>query len=108
STPFLLTFLSSLPSHPALTKVRFLGTIESYNQSTSTLLLSHTYPRDAPTVLAQVDLSNVLRTPYSLSEQDSAHAPLPGLREDVHLDVGEWVNVVGYVHAGEKTVGAKG
>lgn len=50
----------------------------------------------------------MLRTPYSLSEQDSAHAPLPGLREDVHLDVGEWVNVVGYVHAGEKTVGAKG
>ncbi|MCJ1450745.1 hypothetical protein MMC28_001079 [Mycoblastus sanguinarius] len=79
--PTTLSFLSSLPSLSNGSKVRFLGCVTKYTLSTGTLELQHTYPPPpAINVIALVDVTLLLE----------------GLkRED--MQVGEWVNVVGYV-----------
>ena len=84
-----LTFLSSLPTFPLNSKVRFLGCVTHYALSSGTLTLQHAYPTSTvEKVVALVDV-NLL---------------LAGLkREDMQL--GAWVNVMGYV---EKVIGVKG
>ena len=80
--PTHLTFLTSLPSHPAGTKVRFLGCVVAYNVHRGLLDLAHAYPAAASSsnVLAMVDITVIVET---MSRKD--------------LEVGAWVNVIGYV-----------
>ena len=79
--PSTLTFLSSLPSISAGSKVRFLGCVASYRVSSATLSLQHAYP-DSQTdpVVALVNVNLLLE---SLKREDT--------------QVGAWVNVMGYV-----------
>ena len=76
----ILTFLTSLPTHPQGTKVRFLGCVTRYNDRDGILELQHAYPLTAKPVLALVDVNVVLET-TARSE----------------LEVGAWVNIIGYV-----------
>jgi len=86
-----LVFLSSLPSVPAGSKVRFFGCVTHYALSSGTLTLQHAYP-SPPTInaIALVDVTLLLE----------------GLkREDI--EVGAWVNVIGYVEDVVKDAGRK-
>ncbi|KAL8775096.1 MAG: hypothetical protein Q9209_000575 [Squamulea sp. 1 TL-2023] len=80
--PTRLIFLSDLPTCSRDEKVRFLGCVSNYNVSTATLSLQHVYPASSPNahVTAAVDVNIVLE---SLKHTD--------------MQVGEWVNVMGYV-----------
>ncbi|KAG5928297.1 hypothetical protein E4U42_000915 [Claviceps africana] len=80
--PSKLCFLSQVPAQKTGVKVRFLGCVTSYDTQTATVHLGHVYPRGT-NVLVAVDLHLVLETMK------------PGM-----TDVGEWVNVVGYVEDG--------
>lgn len=90
--PTTLTFLSSLPSIPAGQKVRFLGCVTHYALSSGNLSLQHAYPStQACNNIALVDVNLLLE----------------GLkRED--MQVGTWVNVVGYVEGRVKGRGENG
>lgn len=79
--PTHLVFLSDLPTQALGKKVRFLGCVTRYNLSTGVLELQHAYhpPRNVPTV-ALVDVNVVLES----------------LKREV-MQVGAWVNVMGYV-----------
>ncbi|MCJ1446337.1 MAG: hypothetical protein MMC23_006842 [Stictis urceolatum] len=72
--PTQLTLLSLLPSIPTLSKVRFLGCVESYSAQTGRLHLKHS-PSETT---ALVDISHV-----------------EARKED--LEIGVWVNLMGYV-----------
>ncbi len=76
-----LVFLSSLPSLPAGSKVRFLGCVTHYALASGTLTLQHAHSLStAINAIALVDVTLLLE----------------GLkRED--MEVGAWVNVIGYV-----------
>ena len=91
--PTRLVFLSDLPTQPHGTKVRFLGCVTRYSLSTGVLELQHAHhppPTKTPTV-ALVDVNVVLE----------------GLkRED--MQVGAWINVVGYVEEVLKEGGKRG
>lgn len=79
--PTTLTFLSSLPTSPTGSKVRFLGCVTHYTLSNATLSLQHSYPASqAGTVVALVDASLLLE----------------GLKRE-NTQVGAWVNIIGYV-----------
>lgn len=89
--PTHLTFLTSLPFHPAGKRVRFLGCVVAYNVHRGVLVLWHAYP-SAPSssnVLAVVDVTVIVETMR---------------RED--LEVGAWINVIGYVQEREGDHGA--
>lgn len=79
--PSKLTLLSSLPSHDAGTKVRFLGCVTSYATASGLLTLQHQFPK-SPEVQALVDVRLLLEK--LTAEQTS---------------VGEWVNVIGYINS---------
>lgn len=78
--PTRLVFLSTLPTVHLGSKVRFLGCVTKYTLSTGILTLQHAYhPHFATNVIALVDVSLLLENMK---------------RED--LEVGAWVNVLGY------------
>ncbi|KAI4272566.1 MAG: hypothetical protein LQ337_005217 [Flavoplaca oasis] len=87
--PTRLILLSDLPSCAHGEKVRFLGCVTRYNASTGTLYLEHAYPAST-CVTAAVDVSLLLETLKCTDTQ-----------------VGEWVNVMGYVQAAEEEKGRK-
>ncbi|KAL8763081.1 MAG: hypothetical protein Q9184_001041 [Pyrenodesmia sp. 2 TL-2023] len=82
--PTRLTFLSDLPTIPPGEKVRFLGCVTHYSTVTGTITLQHAYSSTSvpqticPT--ATVDVNLLLSALKSTDTQ-----------------VGEWVNVLGYV-----------
>ena len=79
--PTTLVFLSDLPSQAHGDKVRFLGCVTRYSISTGVLELQHVSQLSpARTIVALVDVNVILE---SLKRED--------------LEVGAWVNVVGYV-----------
>ncbi|KAI4171877.1 MAG: hypothetical protein LQ343_003954 [Gyalolechia ehrenbergii] len=80
--PTRLVLLNDLPTLPAGEKVRFLGCVTGYNISTGTLTLNHAYPSSSATdyPIVNVDVNLLLST---LSSTDT--------------QIGEWVNVMGYV-----------
>lgn len=79
--PSTLLFLSSLPGLPAGSKIRFLGCVTKYALSSGTLTLQHAYPPPpAVTATALVDVTLLLE----------------GLRRE-DIQVGAWVNVIGYI-----------
>jgi len=81
-----LVFLSSLPSLPTGSKVRFLGCVTHYALASGTLTLQHAYPPpSAGNAIAMVDVTLLLE----------------GLRRE-DMEVGAWVNVIGYVEEGER------
>jgi len=89
SIPSRLVFLSDLPSIAKGNKVRFLGCVEKYEISAGALLLKHDYPRENQPVRARVNLDHI--------------------RESLNytaLEVGAWVNVVGYIQNGVTTSSA--
>ncbi|KAL8862678.1 MAG: hypothetical protein Q9178_001176 [Gyalolechia marmorata] len=93
--PTRLIFLSDLSSCSHGEKVRFLGCVSQYNPSTGTLDLQHAYPASSAAnscVTAAVDVNLLLET---LKHTDT--------------QVGEWVNVMGYVQGvGKQNGGKKG
>ncbi|KAL8939143.1 MAG: hypothetical protein Q9211_002879 [Gyalolechia sp. 1 TL-2023] len=84
--PTRLVLLSDLPALPAGEKVRLLGCVTGYDISTGTLTLKHAYPSssatDCPTV--DVDVNLLLSTLKSTDTQ-----------------IGEWVNLMGYIQTSE-------
>ncbi|PGH14034.1 hypothetical protein AJ79_03303 [Helicocarpus griseus UAMH5409] len=79
--PTLRVFLSEIPRLPAGSKIRFLGCVSSYNLSTGHLTLEHSYPlasRPVPSISVDVNL-------------------LLGSLKSTDLQVGAWLNVLGYV-----------
>ncbi|KAF2805312.1 uncharacterized protein BDZ99DRAFT_466946 [Mytilinidion resinicola] len=83
--PSRLLFLSDLALLAPGEKVRFLGCVEEYQVSTGTLVLQHHYPSSSAIPTARVNIDHVLET----------------LKSTEVLQVGAWVNVIGYVTAGE-------
>ncbi|KAL8729182.1 MAG: hypothetical protein Q9166_004921 [cf. Caloplaca sp. 2 TL-2023] len=89
--PTRLVLLSDLPSCTAGEKVRFLGCVSDYTPLTGTLNLQHAYPPSlASHTRAAVDVNLLLET---LNSTD--------------IEVGEWVNVMGYVQEVEEEKGMK-
>ncbi|KAB8214828.1 CST complex subunit Ten1, partial [Aspergillus novoparasiticus] len=88
--PSTRAFLSSVPSLPAGSKVRFLGCVKTYNIATGHLILEHNYPRCKPT-----------QEPPSIPVD--VNAVLGTVTAD-ELRVGAWVNVLGYVRREESSV----
>ena len=79
--PSTLTLLSELPKHDTGTKVRFLGCVTSYDTGKGLLELQHAHPAPPDcSVAAHVDINLLLENTK---------------REN--LEVGAWVNIVGYV-----------
>ncbi|KAL6721330.1 hypothetical protein ACLMJK_000433 [Lecanora helva] len=79
--PSNLTFLSSLPTVPAGSKVRFLGCVTNYSVSNAILSLQHAYPSpQSSNVVATVDVNLLLE---SLKRENT--------------QIGAWVNVIGYL-----------
>lgn len=78
--PSNLTLLSHLPSHAQGEKVRFLGCVMRYDSQAGVLELQHLYPQSDVRVLALADVKVIANTLT---------------RENV--EVGAWVNVIGYV-----------
>ena len=85
--PTHLTYLTSLSSQNPGAKVRFLGCIRAYDTQVGVLELMHSYPPSSPSsnMRALVDIGVIVETMK---------------RED--LEVGAWVNVVGYVQGHER------
>lgn len=78
--PTRLIFLSTLPTVPLGSKIRFLGCVTKYTLSTGILTLQHAYnPHSATTAVALVDVSLLLE---NVKGED--------------LEVGAWLNVLGY------------
>ena len=81
-----LTLLSHLPTHTQGSKLRFLGCVTSFDSRTGILELHHHHhrypspPLASTTILASVDVNLLLET---IKRQD--------------LEVGAWVNVIGYL-----------
>ncbi|KAG9238143.1 CST complex subunit Ten1 [Amylocarpus encephaloides] len=77
--PSKLTLLSDLPMFSTGDKIRFLGCVEQYSSKSATLTLEHNYPQ-GQSVKAHVDVQLLLS---SLKPHET--------------QIGEWVNVIGYV-----------
>ncbi|KAL8756875.1 MAG: hypothetical protein Q9199_002634 [Rusavskia elegans] len=90
--PTRLILLSNLPSCSHGEKVRFLGCVSQYDPTTGTLCLDHASPASSANaaVTAAVDVNLVLETLKCTDTQ-----------------VGEWVNVMGYVQGVEVEKGGK-
>ncbi|KAL8673613.1 MAG: hypothetical protein Q9168_001968 [Polycauliona sp. 1 TL-2023] len=90
--PTRLLLLSDLPSCSDGGKVRFLGCVSRYEITTGTLCLEHAYPNSSAGkhVTAAVDVNLLLGT---LKYTDT--------------QIGEWVNVMGYVQRSEERRDAK-
>lgn len=80
-TPARLVLLDQLASQRAGAKVRFLGCVNGYDAKTATVTLKDRYPAiEHGAATALVSIGNVLET--------SKHT---------ELEVGAWINIVGYV-----------
>ncbi|TVY83216.1 hypothetical protein LSUE1_G005011 [Lachnellula suecica] len=79
--PTTLTLLSNLRNFAPGTKVRFLGCVKNYVTKTGILTLEHNHPQGQP-LKALVNIDLILSTIKSHETR-----------------VGEWVNVMGYIHA---------
>ncbi|KAK7732163.1 hypothetical protein SLS57_001143 [Botryosphaeria dothidea] len=79
--PSRLVFLSDLKRMSVGSKARFLGCVDDYDVPTATLTLKHAYPTKS-SVVARVNIDHVLE---SVKRTD--------------LEVGAWLNVIGYVSA---------
>ncbi|KAF8862445.1 hypothetical protein BDZ45DRAFT_671185 [Acephala macrosclerotiorum] len=77
--PTTLTLLSELGKFPPGSKVRFLGCVTNYSTKTAILTLEHNHPPEN-LLQAQVDVNLLVTTMKSHETQ-----------------IGEWVNVMGYV-----------
>ncbi|CZR59759.1 uncharacterized protein PAC_09653 [Phialocephala subalpina] len=77
--PTTLTLLSELRKFPPGSKVRFLGCVTKYSTKTAVLTLEHNHP-PGNMLQAQVDVNLLVTTMKSHETQ-----------------IGEWVNVMGYV-----------
>lgn len=95
--PTRLTFISDLPTVSPSEKVRFLGCVTNYSTVTGTITLQHAYPYPSTSTsqsvcpTAMVDVNLLLSTLKSTDTQ-----------------VGEWVNVMGYVQGFVDNDGANG
>jgi len=79
--PTRLVFLSEILSVATGSKIRFLGCVSKYEVSTGTLILEHNYPLGAPEpAVIDVDINLLLETVKTTD-----------------LQVGAWLNVLGYV-----------
>ncbi|KAI5203524.1 hypothetical protein E4T42_06869 [Aureobasidium subglaciale] len=78
--PSRLCSISQLPTLRSSDKVRFLGCVNHYDEATATLSLFHNFPTPQDRQIAQVDISQLL---------DTIDRQL--------LQIGAWINVVGYV-----------
>ncbi|KAF2276572.1 uncharacterized protein EI97DRAFT_433401 [Westerdykella ornata] len=78
--PSSLVFLSDLQNCDRGDKVRFLGCVDEYVVQDATLRLKHNYPPSERPRVARVNISVILE---SIQRHD--------------IDVGCWVNVLGYV-----------
>ncbi|KAL9637672.1 MAG: hypothetical protein Q9164_002061 [Protoblastenia rupestris] len=79
--PSTLTLLSQLPQDAPGSKLRFLGCVTSYNSRAGILELQHSCPHLSSTaVIAMVDLNLLLE---NINRED--------------MEIGAWVNVVGYL-----------
>ncbi|KAI4121820.1 MAG: hypothetical protein LQ338_006152 [Usnochroma carphineum] len=91
--PTRLIFLSDLPSLSEGEKVRFLGCVTAYSTLTGVLTLQHAYPsvpgKSCPAAGVDVNL---------------LHSTL----KSTDTQVGEWVNVIGYVQDFEGGSGGNG
>jgi len=82
--PTKLTLLAELPKFPPGSKVRFLGCVTKYSTKTAILTLEHNHPvGNSLKVLVDV---NLLLNTLKLHE----------------TQIGEWVNVMGYVECTKK------
>ncbi|TQN71281.1 hypothetical protein CSHISOI_04194 [Colletotrichum shisoi] len=88
--PSQLCLLSDLSSKPPGEKVRFLGCVTSYLTHSAVLTLEHGFPKESNTI-ALVDIRLLLSIVKSGQTQ-----------------IGEWVNVVGYVTPPPPGTRAKG
>ncbi|CAO1602986.1 hypothetical protein XANCAGTX0491_006580 [Xanthoria calcicola] len=90
--PTRLILLSDLPSHSHGEKVRFLGCVSRHDPKTGTLCLEHAYPASTAKarVTAAVDVNLLLE-----------------ILKCTDTQVGEWVNVMGYVQGSEPEKGGK-
>ncbi|KAF2743737.1 hypothetical protein M011DRAFT_480476 [Sporormia fimetaria CBS 119925] len=85
--PSKLVLLGDLTHCEAGQKVRFLGCVEEYVARDAVLRLKHNYPPSKKPVIACVDASIVLET---IKRHE--------------LEVGAWINVIGYVQPRKKDV----
>ncbi|CAD0112533.1 unnamed protein product [Aureobasidium uvarum] len=78
--PSRLCAISQLSMLRSGDKVRFLGCVNQYHESTALLSLFHNFPSSQDQQTTQVDISQLLDT---IDHQ--------------HLQVGAWLNVIGYI-----------
>ena len=90
--PTRLVFLSDLARLAPGTKVRFLGCIANYNARTGQLTVQHAYP--PPPCLCPTALVDVNLLLDNMKSNDT--------------DVGEWVNVIGYIDAESARIEGQG
>ncbi|KAI4122330.1 MAG: hypothetical protein LQ347_006539 [Umbilicaria vellea] len=89
--PTRLIFLSELKQQPPGAKVRFLGCVTKYSTTSGCVTLQHVFPESlAPPVIAVVDVNLLLSTLKSTDTQ-----------------VGEWVNVIGYLESSNEDCDAR-
>ncbi|KAF2732867.1 hypothetical protein EJ04DRAFT_513616 [Polyplosphaeria fusca] len=80
SLPSKLVLLSELVNCERGAKVRFLGCVDEYVVRNASLKLKHNYPPSESPKVANVNVEHVLESV-----------------QRTELDVGSWVNVIGYV-----------
>ncbi|KAF8465092.1 CST complex subunit Ten1 [Kalaharituber pfeilii] len=94
--PASLTLLENLAQFPLRSKVRFLGCIKVYHSASSTLIVTHT---------------TMYKSPSSSSSSSSLSSSLPRKTKTATVDIaivveqirigelqiGDWVNVLGYI-----------
>ncbi|CAK3743723.1 hypothetical protein CB0940_11881 [Lecanosticta acicola] len=85
--PMRLVLLEQLPLQSPGTKIRFLGCVHEYQGKNATLVLKESCPASTGTPKVLVNITNVL---------ESVNHEL--------LQVGAWLNIVGYVTKAAKTV----
>ncbi|GKT91050.1 telomere length regulation ten1 [Colletotrichum tofieldiae] len=88
--PSQLCLLSELSLRSPGEKVRFLGCVTSYSTHSAVLTLEHGFPKGS-NISASVDVQLLLGTMKSEQTQ-----------------IGEWVNIVGYVTTPPQECGPKG
>ncbi|KAF8473486.1 CST complex subunit Ten1 [Kalaharituber pfeilii] len=89
--PASLTLLENLAQFPLRSKVRFLGYIEAYHSVSSTLIVMHTTMYQSPFSSLSSSLPRKTKT---------ASVDITIVVEQIpigELQIGEWVNVLGYI-----------
>ncbi|KAH8697089.1 CST complex subunit Ten1 [Talaromyces proteolyticus] len=96
TTPVFITQLRSLPLH---SKVRFLGCVNHYDVKTGRLGLEHKYP---PLQSTKRDSANIERDLVNTKVCVDIYHVLNTIKAD-DLQVGAWLNVIGYVRSEPQT-----